>query len=108
MWEMCSCVTSSRSATMTCGLGHRGYEVVADSLLMLEELGRDHRTDGVASPVLGTGATAAVSVETGEGICSAWLQLPTQHVAIGHRTSAALLASRAMHRGTRVTGVLPA
>src|SRR2546421_9632314 len=89
-------------------LGHRRYQVVADSLLMLEELGRDHRADRVAPLILGAGATAPVAVEAGEGVCSAWLELSTQHIAIGHRTSAALLAGRAMHRGTRVTGVLPA
>ena len=57
---------------------------------MLEELGRDHRADRVAPLILGTGATAPVSVKAGEGVCSAGLELSTQHVAIGHRRSIAV------------------
>jgi hypothetical protein len=65
-------------------LGHRRYQVVADSLLMLEELGRDHRADRMAPSVLGTGATAPVAVKAGEGVSSAGLELSTKHIAIGH------------------------
>src|SRR5438270_10517413 len=91
-------------------LGHRRYQVVADSLLMLEELGRDHRTDRVAPLILGTGATAPVAVEAGEGVCSAWLELSTQHIAIGHRTSIARRLPRRFSIGsrrTRVSGTVP-
>ena len=70
---------------------------------MLEELGRDHRADRVAPPVLGTGATAPVAVKAGEGVSSAGLELSTQHIAICHLTSIARRLTRialvASHNG---------
>src|SRR5207302_8355918 len=49
-------------------LGHRRREVVADTALVLEELGGHHRADGVAAKVLAPGGTAPVSVEASEGV----------------------------------------
>jgi len=49
-------------------LEHRGAQIVADPLLVLEELSSHHRSDGVAAPVLGTGMAAAVSKESGDRV----------------------------------------
>ena len=70
-------------------LGHRGAEVVADGALVLEELGGDHRADGVAAAVLGAGSTAPVPVEAGHGVHAAGLKLLAQDAAIVHRISIA-------------------
>ena len=70
-------------------LRHRGDQVVADTALVLEERGRDHRADRVAPPVLRTGTTAPVTVKAGEGVDATRLKLATEHITIGHRTSIA-------------------
>ena len=70
-------------------LRHRSDEVVADTTLVLEERGRDHRADRVAPPVLRTGTTAPVTVKAGEGLDAARLKLATEHITISHRTSIA-------------------
>ena len=70
-------------------LRRRGGQVIADTTLVLEELGRDHRADRVAPPVLRTGTTAPVTVKTGEGVDAARLKFATEHITIGHRTSMA-------------------
>jgi len=75
-------------------LRHRGDQVVADTTLVLEERGRDHRADRVAPPVLRTGTTAPVTVKAGEGVDPTRLKLATEHITIGHRTSIAWQASR--------------
>ena len=75
-------------------LRHWGDQVVADTTLVLEERGRDHRADRVAPPVLRTGTTAPVTVKAGEGVDAARLKLATEHIAIGHRTSIAWQTSR--------------
>src|SRR5207245_11696227 len=49
-------------------LRHRGDQVIADTTLVLEELGRDHRADRVAPPVLRTRTTTPVTVTTGEAV----------------------------------------
>ena len=74
-------------------LRHRGDEVVADTTLVLEERGRDHRADRVAPPVLRTGTTAPVAVKAGEGVDPTRLKLATEHITIGHCTSIAWQAS---------------
>jgi len=66
---------------------HRGAQIVADSLLVLEELRGYHRSDGVAPPVLGTGMAAAVTKETGDRVIAEGFQPATQHVAISHLRS---------------------
>ena len=63
---------------------HRGAQIVVHLLLVLEEFSSHHRSDGVASPVLGTGMAAAVSKETGDRVIAEGLQPATQHVAIFH------------------------
>jgi hypothetical protein len=68
-------------------LEHRGAQIVAHLLLVLEELSSHHRSDGVAAPVLGTGMAAAVSKETGDRVIAEGLQPATQHVAISHLRS---------------------
>ena len=75
-------------------LRHRGDQVVADTTLVLEERGRDHRADRVAPPVLRTGTTAPVTVKAGEGGDATLLKLATKHITIGHHTSIAWQASR--------------
>lgn len=65
-------------------LGHRSSEVVADSPLMREKLGRDNRTDCVASPIFEPGPAAPVPVEAGERVGAAELELAAQHVTIPH------------------------
>ena len=70
-------------------LEHRGAQIVAHLLLVLEELSSHHRSDGVAAPVLGTGMAAAVSKETGDRVIAEGLQPATQHVAISHLRSIA-------------------
>jgi len=75
-------------------LRHGGDQVVADTTLVLEERGRDHRADRVAPAVLRTGTTAPVPVKAGEGVDATRLKLATEHITIGHRTSIAWQASR--------------
>ena len=65
----------------------RGAQIVADSLLVLEEFKGHHRADSVAPLILGTGMAAAVSKESGDRVIAAWLQRATQHVAISHLRS---------------------
>jgi hypothetical protein len=68
-------------------LEHRGAQIVADPLLVLEELRGYHRADGVAATVLGTGMAAAVTKETGDRVIAEGFQPATQHVAISHLRS---------------------
>jgi hypothetical protein len=56
---------------------HRGAQIVAHLLLVLEELSSHHRSDGVAATVLGTGMAAAVSKETGDRVIAEGLQRAT-------------------------------
>lgn len=70
-------------------LGHRRTEIVANAVLMLEELGRHHGTDGVAAMILRASGTAPVTVEAGHGVRATGLQLSTQHVAVCHLRSIA-------------------
>ena len=66
---------------------HRGAQIVADPLLVLEEFRGHHRSDGVAPPILRTGMAAAVSKESGDRVIAARLQRATQHVEISHLRS---------------------
>ena len=75
-------------------LRHGCDQVVADMTLVLEEGGRDHRADRVASPILRTGTTAPVTVKAGEGVDATRLKLATEHVTFGHRPSIAWQMSR--------------
>ena len=70
-------------------LGPGRAEVVADPALVVEELGGDDRADGVAAPVLRSGAAASVPVEAGDGVGATRLQLAPEHVAFGHPRSIA-------------------
>ena len=65
-------------------LGHRSHEIVADVTLVLQEFSGGHGAYRVAAQILGPRAAAPVSIEPGEGIDSAGLQLAAQHVAIAH------------------------
>ena len=61
-------------------LRHWSAEIVADPTLVIEERSGDHRADRVAAPVLGSRPAAPVSIEAGERVCAAGLQLAAQHV----------------------------
>src|SRR5947209_3835208 len=54
-------------------LGNRGDEVVADRLLMIEELGAHYGTDRVAAEVSWPGAAGSLAVEPGQRIGAAVL-----------------------------------
>jgi len=69
-------------------LGHWRDQVVADTALVLEERGGDHRADRVASAVLRAGATATVAIEARERVDATRLELSTEDVAIRHDRSA--------------------
>ncbi len=56
---------------------------------MLEKLGSDHRADGVASMVFGSGLATPVAVEPRHGISTARLQLSIYDVSIDHGASIA-------------------
>ena len=75
-------------------LRRRGGQVIADTTLMLEERGCDHRADRVSTPILRTGTTAPVTVKAGERVDATRLKRATEHVEIGHRTNIARLTSR--------------
>ena len=53
--------------------------------LVLEELGGDDGTDGVAAAVLRARRAAPVPVEAGQRVAAALLELATQHVALTRR-----------------------
>lgn len=61
-------------------LRHRCDQVVADALLVLEELGGDNCADGMAAKILGTCVTAAVPEEAGEGVAAARRERSAQDV----------------------------
>src|SRR5262249_41639293 len=67
--------------------GDRGDEVVADAALVLEELGGDDGTDGVAAEILRTGVAASIAVEPGDGVLTAGFELAAEHVACVHAPS---------------------
>ncbi|BBX21962.1 6-phosphofructokinase [Mycolicibacter terrae] len=53
--------------------GHRRGQIIADRALVLEELGGDHRANGMQSNVFRARRTAAVPVETGNRVTAARL-----------------------------------
>ena len=63
---------------------HRCRQVVADGTLVLEELGCDHRADGVPSDVLGARRATTVTIEAGQRIGAAGFEDATEDVAVGH------------------------
>ena len=75
-------------------LRDRGDQVIADTTLVLEERGRDHRADRVAPAILRTCVTATVTVKAGEGVDATRLKLATEHITIDHRTSIARRTGR--------------
>src|ERR1700733_2482306 len=77
----------ARHETREAVLRHRRAQVVADAPLVLEELTRHHRADGVAAPVLRSGVAAAVPVEAGERVSSTWLKLAAEHIPVSHPRS---------------------
>ena len=70
-------------------LRHGSGEVVADATLVLEELGGHHRADRVAAPVLGPRLAAPVPVEPRHGVGAARLEVPANHIPVGHTGSIA-------------------
>ena len=54
---------------------------------MREKLGSDHRADGVASLVFGSGLATPVTVEPRHGVGTARLQFSTYDVSIDHGPS---------------------
>jgi hypothetical protein len=79
----------ARHKTWKTVLWHRGTQIVADRHLMIEKLGSDHRADGVASMVFGSGLATPVTVEARHGISTARLQFSTYDVSIDHGPSIA-------------------
>src|ERR1700678_3241122 len=73
-------------------LRHGSGEVVADAPLVLEELARHHRADGVTPPVLGSGRAAAATVEPCQRVTSTGLKLAAQHVPVAHPSSIGIAA----------------
>ena len=65
-------------------LGHGCHQVVPDGPLMFQELGGDHRADGVTAHVFGATRTATVAVEAGQRIGAARFEHPPEHIAISH------------------------
>lgn len=63
-------------------LGPRGDEIVADRLLVREEVTRHDSADGVAADILGPTRAATVAIETGHRVGAAHLELTTQDVAL--------------------------
>jgi catechol 2,3-dioxygenase-like lactoylglutathione lyase family enzyme len=68
-------------------LRHRGDQVVADTPLVLEELARHHRANGMTAQVLRTRGAAAVPVEAGERVSSTRLKLAAEHIPFTHPSS---------------------
>ena len=59
--------------------GHQGAQIVADGLLMIEELGSDHSADRVQPTILGAGRAAAIAIEPVIGSArTALADLPTR------------------------------
>jgi hypothetical protein len=58
-------------------LRHRGGEIVADSLLVVEKFSRDNGANGVASTIFRPRYATTVSVEPRDGVCATRLQLTT-------------------------------
>jgi hypothetical protein len=79
----------ARHKTWETVVWHRGAQIVADGQLMLEKLGSDHRADGVASMVFGSGLATPVTVEPRHGVGTARLQFSTYDVSIDHGSSIA-------------------
>jgi hypothetical protein len=68
---------------------HRADEVIADPTLVLQKGGGHHRADCVTPPILRTGTTAPVTEKAGDRVGATRLQLATEHITVGHRTSIA-------------------
>lgn len=68
-------------------LRHRRDQIVADALLVLQELSRDHGADRVTADVFGTRMTAPVTEETGEWVDAAGVQRPAKDVELNHERS---------------------
>src|SRR4051794_19957480 len=66
---------------------HRRREVVADAVLVLEELGRDDRADEMRSDAAGVRTAAAVAEEARHRVAAARLERPAEDVAFGHGRS---------------------
>ncbi len=64
---------------------------------MLEKLSSDHRADGVASVVFGSGLATPVAIEPRHGVGTAKLQFSSYDISIDHGSSIAekLVISRA-------------
>jgi hypothetical protein len=77
----------SRRQPLEPELRHRGGQVIADVLLMLEELGGHHGTDRVTAEVFRPGGTAPVPVEPGQRIGATWLKFPAKHITVAHARS---------------------
>jgi len=63
-------------------LGQGGAEVVADGLLMLEELRRHDGTHGVGAEIIGARRRVAISIEAGQRLHPAHVELAAEHIAL--------------------------
>ena len=66
-------------------LRHWGTEIIADRLLMEQEIVSHDRTYRVASVILGAGGAATISVPPCHGVRSAFFKDATKHVSVCHR-----------------------
>ena len=76
--------TVSRRESREAVLRSRSGKVVSYAALVLEELGRDYRADGVAANVLQTRATAAVAKEASQRVGATRFQMARKDVAFCH------------------------
>ncbi len=74
----------------------RNRQVVADRALVCQEFGGHDGADGVPTEVLGSGRTAAVTIEAGKRIGATLFQGAAQHIAIGHGPKCLSCASHAV------------
>ncbi|CPA30869.1 Uncharacterised protein [Mycobacterium tuberculosis] len=63
---------------------------------MCQEFGGHDGADGVPTEVLGSGRTAAVTIEAGKRIGATLFQGAAQHIAIGHGPKCLSCASHAV------------
>lgn len=92
--KMCPQPVAGRDAPTVTGnqtrepvLGHRGGEVVADALLVEQELVGHHGTDRVTTEVLRPCGTTTVAVPSGHRVSPALLKFAAEHVSICHVVS---------------------
>lgn len=70
------------SETREAVLRHRGRQVVADTALMIQELGGDDGAHGVATEIVGIRVARSISEPAGHRIDAAGLQLAAEDVSL--------------------------